>query len=156
MKKRTPVQAYRLLSSPSNKPTVFISSRGSPCTKPGSPPQFKLGNLVASQNSEYLPPPLYVTWDLGLRQEELKKGDECGFPSGKPCVWFFLVKQINWSNIILEIKIGLTKCWGPNNFRVKIYFIDASFQHLRHFFYQYNSSMSGGWTVIIWSNSNKI
>ena len=91
--------------------------------KPGSPPQFKLGNLVASQNSDY---PI-LTWDLGLRQEELKKGDECGFPSGKPCVWFFLVKQINWSNIILEIKIGLKKCWGPNNFRVKLYFIDPSF-----------------------------
>ena len=45
--------------------------------KPGSPPQFKLGNLVASQNS--------------------------------------------------EIKSGLKKCWGPNSFRVKIYFIDASF-----------------------------
>ena len=40
---------------------------------------------------------------------------------------FFLVKQINWSNIILEIKIGLKKCRGPNNSRVKIYFIDASF-----------------------------
>ena len=26
----------------------------------------------------------------------------------------------------MEIKIGLKKCWGSNNFRVKIYFIDAS------------------------------
>ena len=30
--KRTPVQAYRLLSSPSNKPIVFVSSRGTPCS----------------------------------------------------------------------------------------------------------------------------
>ena len=32
MKKRTPVEAYRLLSSPSNKPIVFLSSRGTPCS----------------------------------------------------------------------------------------------------------------------------
>ena len=31
MKKRTPVSAYRSLSTLSNKPIVFISSRGSPC-----------------------------------------------------------------------------------------------------------------------------
>ena len=31
MKKTTPVEAYRLLSSPSNKPIVFLSSRGTPC-----------------------------------------------------------------------------------------------------------------------------
>ena len=31
MNERTPVSAYRLLSSPSNKSIVFISSRGSPC-----------------------------------------------------------------------------------------------------------------------------
>ena len=29
--KRTPVSAYRLLSSPSNKQIVFVSSHGSPC-----------------------------------------------------------------------------------------------------------------------------
>ena len=40
---------------------------------------------------------------------------------------FCLVKEINWSNIILEIKIGLKKCWGPDNFGEKICFIDASF-----------------------------
>ena len=31
MKKRTPVEAYRMLSSPSNKPIVFVNSRGTPC-----------------------------------------------------------------------------------------------------------------------------
>ena len=31
MNERTPVLAYRLLSSPCNKSIVFISSRGSPC-----------------------------------------------------------------------------------------------------------------------------
>ena len=32
MKKRTHVSAYRLLSNLNNKPVVFISSRGSPCS----------------------------------------------------------------------------------------------------------------------------
>ena len=31
MNERTPVSAFRLLSSPCNKSIVFISSRGSPC-----------------------------------------------------------------------------------------------------------------------------
>ena len=29
--KKTPIPTYRLLSSPSNKPIVFVSSRGTPC-----------------------------------------------------------------------------------------------------------------------------
>ena len=32
MNERTPVSAYRLLSSPCNKSIVFVSSRRSPCT----------------------------------------------------------------------------------------------------------------------------
>ena len=32
MNKMTPVSAYRLFSSPSNKQKVYVNSRGTPCT----------------------------------------------------------------------------------------------------------------------------
>ena len=59
---------------------------------------------------------------IDLVRFRLKNGDECGFPMVEPCVWFFfMVKQYNLANIILDLKK-----LGPNN-RVKMYFIDVGF-----------------------------
>ena len=54
MVKKTPVSVYRLLSSPSNKRIVFLSSHGSPCTCSGPSPPTKL--------------PTYLNLSLFLRQ----------------------------------------------------------------------------------------
>ena len=52
MKKKTPVSAYRLLSSPSNKPIVFVSFYETPCMRKKS--IFKLGNETGLARSATL------------------------------------------------------------------------------------------------------
>ena len=72
MKKMTPVEAYRLLSGLSNKPIVFVSSRGTPCSrllgKYLAGLSCKIGNYLANLFRQIAVPfsPLFYDSDVIL------------------------------------------------------------------------------------------